>query len=169
MKNNISFQAKGFTLMELLIVIAIIVLLASIVLISFPSSTAKSRDSSRMQELKQVQIALRLYYDINHEMPANRGGTGVIYCDNNSDFLQELVDGKFWPENPKSSNGSSYCYYDYGANDSYGAGALLGMRLEGYEGTGVEGTCRPFPAGSSWCEQGNNNFYCLCAPYSPYW
>lgn len=169
MENNISFRVRGFTLIELLIVIAIIGLLVSVVLVSFPSSTAKSRDSSRMQELKQIQMALRLYYDINYEMPVNRGGAGVIYCDNNSDFLQELVNGNFLPENPKSASGASYCYYDYGADDEYGAGVLLGVRLEGYEGEGLEGTCRPFSAGSSWCEQGNNNFYCLCTPYSPYW
>jgi len=167
MKNNISFQVKGFTLIELLIVIAIIGLLASVVLISFPASTAKSRDSGRMQESKQIQMALRLYYDINHEMPINRGGSGVPYCDNNSDFLQELVDGKFLPENPKSSDGSAYCYYDYGVDDVYGAGVLLGFETESYQGTGMDGTCRP--SGLSWCAAGDNKWYCLCAPYSPYW
>ncbi len=167
MKNNISFQVKGFTLIELLVVIAIIGLLTSVVLISFPASTAKSRDSGRMQELKQVQMALRLYYDINHEMPINRGGSGVSYCDNNSDFLQELVDGEFLPKNPKSSGGASYCYYDYGADDAYGAGVLLGFETENYQGTGINGTCRP--SGLSWCTVGDNNWYCLCTPYSPYW
>lgn len=169
MKKNISFPVRGFTLIELLIVIAIIGILASVVLISFPASTAKSRNSSRMQELKQIQMTLRLYYDINYEMPINRGGIGVKYCDNNSDFLQELVDGKFLPENPKSPDGASYCYYDYGADDSYDAGVLLWVKLEVYNGPGLEGTCRPFLAGADWCGQGDNNFYCLCTPYSPYW
>ena len=166
MKNNIYFRTKGFTLIELLIVIAIIGILASVVLISFPSSTAKSRDSSRMQELKQIQMALRIYYDINHEMPLNRGGSGVPYCDNNPDFLQELVDGKFLPKIPKSSSGSSYCYYDYGADDANEAGALLGFQTESYEGTGLDGTCRL--SGLSWCAVGDSNWYCLCTPYSPY-
>ena len=166
MKNDISFLIKGFTLIELLIVIAIIGLLASVVLISFPSSTAKSRDSGRMQELKQIQTALLLYYDINQEMPMNRGGTDK-YCDDNSDFLQELVDGNFFPYNPKSVGPSSYCYYNYGADDDDGAGALLWVDLEDYDGPGLEGTCRI--DGLGWCESGNNNFYCLCTPYSPYW
>ena len=173
MKNNISFLVKGFTLIELLIVIAIIALLASVVLVSFPSSTAKSRDSSRMQELKQIQTTLLLYYDINKEMPENKGGSGNKYCDDNSDFLQELVDGNFFPYNPKSisgSIGSRYCYYDYGADDDDGAGALLWVDLESYDGPGLEGTCRPFIVGEEdWCLQGDNNFYCLCTPYSPYW
>jgi len=167
MKKNIFLLKKGFTLIELLIVIAIIGILASVVLVSFPSSTAKSRDSGRMQELKQIQMALRLYYDINHKMPENKGGLGVPYCDDNPGFLQELVDGKFLPENPKSKPGSIYCYYDYGEDDVNGAGALLGMELESYEGMGLEGTCRI--DGLGWCESDNNHFYCLCTPYSPYW
>jgi len=170
MKNDISSLVKGFTLIELLIVIAIIALLASVVLVSFPSSTAKSRDSNRIQELKQIQTALRLYYDINHEMP---GEVGIKYCDDGPNFLQELVDGNFFPYNPKSVSGSiesRYCYYDYGPDDDDDAGALLWVNLESYEGTtGFEGTCRPFPAGADWCGQDNNNFYCLCTPYSPYW
>ncbi|PIR91221.1 hypothetical protein COU02_00865, partial [bacterium (Candidatus Gribaldobacteria) CG10_big_fil_rev_8_21_14_0_10_37_46] len=55
MRNNISFSTKGFTLIELLVVISIIGLLASVVLVSFPTSTKKTRDSIRMQELKQIQ------------------------------------------------------------------------------------------------------------------
>ena len=165
MKNNVSFRAKGFTLIELLVVIAIIGLLVSVVLIGFPSSTAKSRDSSRMQELKQIQMALQLYYDVNHEMPTNRGGAGVIYCDNNSDFLQELVDGKFLPENPKSPNKANYCYYEFGTDNV--AGALLGFETESYQGVGVDGTCRPFASG--WCATGDNKWYCICSPYTPYW
>ena len=170
MKNNIFSPVKGFTLIELLIVIAIIGLLVSVVLVSFPSSTAKSRDSSRMQELKQIQTALLLYYDVNQEMPENKGGIGVKYCDNDPGFLQELVDGNFFPYNPKSESGASYCYYDYGADDDDDAGALLWTELEDYQSTtGVEGTCRPFPIGAEWCGKDNNYFYCLCAPYSPYW
>jgi prepilin-type N-terminal cleavage/methylation domain-containing protein len=167
MKNNVSFQTKGFTLIELLVVIAIIGILASVVLISFSSSTAKSRDSGRMQELKQIQMALRLYYDVNHKMPANRGGYLVPYCDDEEYFLQELVDGKFLPKNPKILNGSSYCYYDYDADDAYKAGVLLGFKTESYQGAGLSGTCRP--SVPNWCEVGDNNWYCLCTPYSPYW
>jgi len=158
---------KGFTLIELLVVIAIIGLLASVVLVSFNTSTSKSRDSSRMQELKQIQMALRLYYDVYHEMPDNQETAGT-YCDDKPNFLQELVDKGFFPHNPKSENGSKYCYWNYGANDSDGAGALLGFELEteSYKGPGLEGTCRPF--GSGWCAADDNQWYCLCTPYSPY-
>lgn len=167
MKNNISFLTKGFTLIELLVVISVIGLLASIVVVSFPTSTKKTRDSIRMQELKQIQTALRLYYDIYHQMPINRT-PGFGYCDNQPNFLQELVDKELWPDNPKDPGNRNYCYYDYGPDNSIGA--LLVVTLESYEGTdGISGSCRPWALDENWCSRSNNDYHCLCTSYSPYW
>lgn len=56
---------RGFTLIELLVVIAIIGLLASIVLVSLNSARAKARDSKAQGDLRQIAIAMELYYDSN--------------------------------------------------------------------------------------------------------
>ncbi len=53
----------GFTLIELLVVIAIIGVLASIVLASLNTARRKSRDARRVTDLKQLQLALELFYD----------------------------------------------------------------------------------------------------------
>src|SRR3989344_265671 len=53
----------GFTLIELLVVIAIIGVLASIVLASLNSARQKSRDARRLTDIKQIQLALELYFD----------------------------------------------------------------------------------------------------------
>ncbi len=64
-------EAKaGFTLIELLVVIAIIGILSSIVLASLNSARKKGRDARRIADVKQLQLALELYYDANSAYPA---------------------------------------------------------------------------------------------------
>lgn len=75
---NVSHK-KGFTLIELLVVIAIIGLLASIVLVSMQGVRGKARDSRRMQELKQLQTAVELYYDKYESYPST-GNQWWSYC-----------------------------------------------------------------------------------------
>ena len=62
-------SAKGFTLIELLVVIAIIGILTSVVLMSLSSARAKGRDSKRVQDLHQLDLALELYRDTNGTYP----------------------------------------------------------------------------------------------------
>jgi len=56
---------KGFTLIELLVVIAIIGILSSVVLASLNTARQKSRDARRISDMKQIQLALELYFDTN--------------------------------------------------------------------------------------------------------
>jgi len=65
---------RGFTLIELLVVIAIIGMLTSVIIASLSSARVKSRDSRRIADLKQVQIALELYYDEMGEFPSPGAG-----------------------------------------------------------------------------------------------
>ncbi|PIR57878.1 MAG: hypothetical protein COU71_01655 [Parcubacteria group bacterium CG10_big_fil_rev_8_21_14_0_10_38_31] len=66
LKNN----KKGFTLIELLVVIAIIGILSSVVLASLNSARTKSRDAKRISDMKQLQLALELYFDSNSGYPS---------------------------------------------------------------------------------------------------
>lgn len=60
-----SKTVRGFTLIELLVVIAIIGILSSVVLASLNTARLKSRDTRRISDIKQLQLALALYYDAN--------------------------------------------------------------------------------------------------------
>ncbi|MEK7647205.1 MAG: prepilin-type N-terminal cleavage/methylation domain-containing protein [Patescibacteria group bacterium] len=62
-------KKQGFTLIELLVVIAIIGILASVVLASLNSARKKGRDARRVADIKQVQLALELYFDANRSYP----------------------------------------------------------------------------------------------------
>ncbi len=65
---------RGFTLIEILVVIAIIGLLSSVVLASLATSRAKARDAKRIADLDEVKKALELYYDSNGGYPGTSAG-----------------------------------------------------------------------------------------------
>lgn len=86
---------RGFTLIELLVVIAIIGILSSVVLASMRTSRARSRDATRIAQIKQLQTALELYYLENGRYPisASCGATipGSSWCNS----VQSLSAGRW--------------------------------------------------------------------------
>lgn len=65
---NLSLQ-RGFTLMELMIVMVIIGILTTIIGGSFIQSKIKSRDAQRKSDLGQLQRALESYYNDHGTYP----------------------------------------------------------------------------------------------------
>ncbi len=85
-KNSVNF-VTGFTLIELLVVIGIIATLASVVLTSLKNARVKSRDIKRISDIKQLQLALELYFhDNGNSYPGNlsdldgSNACGDSYC-----------------------------------------------------------------------------------------
>lgn len=62
-------ENRGFTLIELLVVVAIIGILSSVVFASLNNAKIRTRDSSRMATVKQIQNALELYITDNGSYP----------------------------------------------------------------------------------------------------
>jgi prepilin-type N-terminal cleavage/methylation domain-containing protein len=116
---------KGFTLIELLVVIAIIGILSSVVLASLNIARMKARDSRRIQDLKQIKLALELYYDTNGYYPQSVCGwdcNGYRYSSNSISWNILAVDLAPYistlPKDPINSNCYPWvtgCYsYTYG-------------------------------------------------------
>ena len=104
---------KGFTLIELLVVIAIIGILASIVLASLNSARVKSRDARRVADIKQLQLALELYYNDNAVYPAT--STSLVPT-----YISVL------PKDPQTGGGYVYSAMGSGAScTTYHLGAAL--------------------------------------------
>jgi prepilin-type N-terminal cleavage/methylation domain-containing protein len=69
---------KGFTLVELLVVIALIGLLSSIALISFTGVQKQSRDVQRKSDIKQYQLALESFANKNSGLYPQRMTTADL-------------------------------------------------------------------------------------------
>lgn len=87
MKNFIK-NRKGFTLVELVVVIAIIGILAGIAVPRFLDATASARGAKIVADMRTIQSAEMIYYAKNAKYPTAQ-----------TDFA-DLVQGG-WPEPPK--------------------------------------------------------------------
>lgn len=132
-----SLHPRGFTLVELLVVISIISLLASIVLTSVNSARAKARDARRLTDMKTMQTALEFYYDQFGQYPdSDNAGCGGWDTPGNGSFITPLVSSGFLPGNildPRTNDTcGNYRYYRYpagsaGCDANRGAFYILGV------------------------------------------
>ena len=77
---------KGFTLIEMLIVVAIVGLLASVVVLGIGNARERARDAKRAGDIRQIQNAAEAYYASNNFYPQALGGmAGVTTVGPNSD------------------------------------------------------------------------------------
>jgi len=119
----------GFTLVELLVVMAILGILAVVTLGNFRTSQIKARDAQRKSDLRQISNALEAYYndyagypdsDSSGMIKACSCGDGDLactwndpgqreFCDENNTVYMSMV-----PGDPLSDPSHSYCYYSEG-------------------------------------------------------
>lgn len=64
---------RGFTLVELLVVISIIGILSTLATVSVNVARVRARDAVRQADISQVRLALYLYYDDNLSYPVSGG------------------------------------------------------------------------------------------------
>jgi prepilin-type N-terminal cleavage/methylation domain-containing protein len=133
-------RLSGFTLIELLVVIAIIGVLASIVLASLNTARRKSRDARRISDLKQIQLALELYFDGNIGNDGAAGpNTGLSYPSSVNLYAANIVSPTYIPTVPLDSRGGQYFYFAF-ANPptTYGACLAAGPCLYYHLGADME-------------------------------
>lgn len=135
---------RGFTLLELIIVMVILGILAGLISGNFISSLKKGRDAQRKSDLAQVKNALELFYEDKGTYPTFALSWGNKLCETQSAetcgtekvYMQKL------PKDPKDPAVS----YSYGT-DANGTYYRLYACLENAEqilsnvSTGYEGTC----------------------------
>lgn len=137
-------QNKGFTLIEMLVVVAIIGLLASVVITGLGSARQKARDTRRISDIRQIQNVLETYYSNNVSYPADLTNLSV-------------------PVDPLSGT------YAYSGVTGGGQTYVLGTCLESdrpqgivstYEDTGLN----PTNAGDNCTDCSSADSYCVIEP-----
>ncbi len=136
-------HTKGFTLVELLVVISIISLLASAFLVKVNTARAKARDVRKQEEIHGVRNALELFFTSTGKMPKNYNCSGSSCFVAKEDLanpdnpttaggiaynksMQELVTAGVIEEIPHSPGVTPYYYYNYGS----GNGVIFATTLE---------------------------------------
>ena len=70
-------QAKGFTLVELLIVVIILAILAAIIVPQFATSTDDAKAAALQSNLANIRSAIEFYYQEHGEYPGRNVATGA--------------------------------------------------------------------------------------------
>jgi len=148
MTHQSSSTAKGFTIIELVVVIAIIAVLSGIVVMNLTSMMAKARDAKRLSDMAQIQKALEMYKSDHGSYPANAdndcNGYDTGYAATDDVFIPALEPtylGKVPGDPTVMTSCGGYEYYRYaagsfGCDASRGAFYVLGIRnLEVTSGT----------------------------------
>ena len=107
---------KGFSLVELLVVISIIAIISAFTLPNFMGARDKAKDSSRISDMAAIKNALRLYYNDNQVYPV---GNGVTLGVGMTGYMPSIL-----------NLGYTYYYYQVNNGDSF----LLKLPLESGQG-----------------------------------
>jgi prepilin-type N-terminal cleavage/methylation domain-containing protein len=120
---------KGFTIVELLIVIIVIAILATITIVAYNGVQQRSRESKRAADMKSLQKAIMTYDTANSGVPlattfsgAGPGGWNNSTMASWITFLQSSYNGALPKDptnvtsgDPTQSGNYAYFYYCYAA------------------------------------------------------
>lgn len=125
-----SNKQRGFTIVELLIVIVIIAILAAITIVAYNGIQQRANDSRRMNDANAMTKALAQYYVRNGSFPATAPNPGNSTWELSTDpgFLSSLgtiANGTNFSPPGAPSLTNAYWYHHFNAGD-YGCPASLG-------------------------------------------
>lgn len=124
-------KTRGFTLVEMIVVVSVIAILASMGMFGYMQAGKKSRDIDRQADLKTLKVAVELYKQKNGRYPAGCNGPGAwsgqigttYACSGGSgQYIVGLAPGyiRFLPQDKRlNGTNSGYAYYVNALGTSY--------------------------------------------------
>ena len=131
---------KGFTFIEMFIVIAIISILASVFLVGLRGFRAGAYDARRLADLQKVQSYLEIYYTKNRAYPNVSATTASGWISLQNELVSADVGVTAIPNDPLSGSGLYYYYGVDGDLQSYVLGAKLTQGHSAYNEPTTEKT-----------------------------
>lgn len=126
-------KSKGFTFIEIAIVIAIIGIIASLTLTGLNSVRANSRDTKRVSDISQIQTALEMYKRENYVYPAVLT-PGMPLVVGTQTYLDTI------PVSPGAITGDTYTYVQDNSGLSYHINYVLEKALASTVGGSTAGS-----------------------------
>ena len=88
-------KQKAFTLIELLVVISVLGILVAVILPNLIGVRARARDSARKNDLRQLKVAIRMYYNDYQAYPPDDSNGNIVACGGDGTLLCPDGDGSF--------------------------------------------------------------------------
>jgi len=121
MKTRASSYSKirGFTVVEMIIVVIVIGLLATVTLVVYRGTQERSRYSVMQQDLSGINKALQLYFGDNSKYPSFGGGsTGCVTANSSQTLTLDGIVPIYMAKIPIIPNDGLAGYYAYCVNAS---------------------------------------------------
>lgn len=163
---KLPYTKKGFTLVELLVVMAILGVLVTMVASGFRSSQMRGRDAQRKSDLKGMANALEIFYSDYGKYPPSDASGSMLACPYSvaspaacSWGISELTDSKTTyfkviPKDPDKNQSYYYRIVDAPANQKF----QLFARLENTQDKDcLGGNCEASPVNYT-CGRDKCNF-----------
>lgn len=168
---------RGFTIVELLIVIVVIAILATIVIVAYNGVQSRTRDARRLTDMETVYKAIQLYYADNGSYPLTATPFGAGLSDANcavgsksANWVPGIVP-KYLPSLPQSfgprAEATSGCYQYTSDGQQYVLSAWRNVE----NGPNTSPDYRRLGFREGWAAAGDPavTYYCANATSEAYW
>ncbi len=131
-----ALRQKGFTLIEVMIVVAILGILATLVVVNVAGNTDKALVTATKSDLQAIKQALDLYKLDNYKYPTTELGLEALVV--KPDTARNWPEGGYLPKVPLDKWDNPYVYISPGANGPFDLYSLGADGAEGGEGIGAD-------------------------------